>query len=273
MSAAARKRRLVLVTPELARQWLGMSRGNRRISKASVSLLRNEIRLQRWVSDLGDPIAFDVDGRLVNGHHRLTAILQEGVAVSCVVEDDMPEAVIQRLDQIGLIRIGADVMTMAHGDSEAYRRAPILGAILTQTTAVNKLTPEAYRIILAAIGPERVDLVARVQRQGRGSVLRAAFAYCMPALGAKASPIWDDLMAAELPPRASTMYKILGLAQNGPHAVRRDTFARAVSGFRLLARGQDAAGKLYAAEGAMVWADAAREITIADLSKMIRGAA
>ena len=69
----------VTVTPEMAGRWLADNPHNRAIRKERVDELCEKIRSGKW--KLNPPIEVFDTGRLWNGQHRLTAIVQTGCAV------------------------------------------------------------------------------------------------------------------------------------------------------------------------------------------------
>ena len=65
----------ITVTPAQAQKWLdGCNHNNRNIRKTFVDYLVRQIKEQRWVL-IGNPIAFDINGRLIDGQHRLKACI------------------------------------------------------------------------------------------------------------------------------------------------------------------------------------------------------
>lgn len=68
------------ITPSLAKTYLDSSPGNRKISRARVREYAAMMSAGRWVVT-SQGIAFDREGRLINGHHRLLAIIVAGVTV------------------------------------------------------------------------------------------------------------------------------------------------------------------------------------------------
>lgn len=83
---------LILITPEMAKAWLETSpgnprypRGNKRYDSAKVEKMVRDIKSGNW-HPAGDPIKFREDGTLVDGHHRLTAIVRAGIPVWCDVK-------------------------------------------------------------------------------------------------------------------------------------------------------------------------------------------
>ena len=73
------------VTPDDAKAWLGANHPrNRRLRPAKVAEYAADIRGWRWkLSD--QAITFDARGKLVNGQHRLAAVVVAGVPIRAVV--------------------------------------------------------------------------------------------------------------------------------------------------------------------------------------------
>src|SRR5258708_4787520 len=73
-----------LVTPEMAERWLKGHTNVRRINWRTVEAMANDMRAGKWdLSHQG--ICFDGAGNLLDGQHRLSAIVQAGVAVPMLV--------------------------------------------------------------------------------------------------------------------------------------------------------------------------------------------
>lgn len=75
---------MAAITPELAAAWLERNTDNRRVAQARVDQYASEMRDGRWRST-HQGIAFDEDGRLADGQHRLWAIIESGVTVTMPV--------------------------------------------------------------------------------------------------------------------------------------------------------------------------------------------
>lgn len=66
------------ITPEIAMSILENNDVNRNISRSHVDALASDMRLNHWVLS-PDPIIVHSDGRLLNGQHRLTAVIKTGI--------------------------------------------------------------------------------------------------------------------------------------------------------------------------------------------------
>src|SRR5438105_4834244 len=71
------KSRIVKVTPELARQWLESNEDNRRLSDEWVRKLARDMVNDEF-PNVGETLKFDEKGRLIDGQHRLRAVVLSG---------------------------------------------------------------------------------------------------------------------------------------------------------------------------------------------------
>lgn len=68
------------ITPAKAVEYLKTSHGNRPISKVYVQSYADTMKAGRWMLN-GVPIIFDSEGHLLDGHHRLHAVIVAGIPV------------------------------------------------------------------------------------------------------------------------------------------------------------------------------------------------
>lgn len=80
----------VLVTPVLAAMWLQNNPHNRNLNPNTVKQIANTMLAGRWREDAGGTIARTHDGRLVNGQHRLSAIVETGMSFYFVLLTGVP---------------------------------------------------------------------------------------------------------------------------------------------------------------------------------------
>jgi len=103
----------IQITPEIAREYLRNNTRNRIVSQHHVDYLACEMEAGRF-KDTGAPIAFRPDKTLGNGQHTLLAIVQSGVTVALPVWWDIPDEVIEAMDQ-GRKRSVAHQLQLADG--------------------------------------------------------------------------------------------------------------------------------------------------------------
>lgn len=70
--------KVTTVTPELAEEFLGKNTHNRNVRERHVRTLANEMQAGRWKFN-GEPIRFGKDGVLLDGQHRLHAVIKSGI--------------------------------------------------------------------------------------------------------------------------------------------------------------------------------------------------
>lgn len=110
-----------LITPETAAVMLKTSAGNRTLRTWHVTALADAIKRGEWrLTHQG--LAFDSAGRLRDGHHRLNAIIQAGIAVPMLVSDNMDPESFYAVDQ-GVNRTLSDVTGMDRRVSEVVKLA------------------------------------------------------------------------------------------------------------------------------------------------------
>ncbi len=79
----------VLVTPQLAEQWLRNQAPNRSVSEVRVKDFAQQMRDGRWMLS-PQPICTDIEGRVIDGQHRLLAVIASGVSVTMLVVYNVP---------------------------------------------------------------------------------------------------------------------------------------------------------------------------------------
>jgi len=117
------KAELKTITPEWAKKILNeKNTGNRTMRRLHVDSLAKEISKGRW-KVTGDTICLYGD-RLIDGQHRLAAVVQSGIAIQAFVIDGLPSDVFDTKD-IGKRRSAADTLGV-RGEQNACRLAASL---------------------------------------------------------------------------------------------------------------------------------------------------
>lgn len=116
------KTETVTITPAMAEKWLaGTSIQNRPLKKSLVKFIADQIRKGQWQLN-GETIILDDNGNVIDGQHRLRAIIEAEQSVrSIVVRGANPESFLT-IDS-GITRGGVDVLALA-----GYQYARNLGA-------------------------------------------------------------------------------------------------------------------------------------------------
>lgn len=113
--------RIVQVTPELATTWLeNKNTHNRKVVQTNVDRIAQEINEGRWrLNHQG--IAFDENGNLVDGQHRLWAIVLTGKTVPVRVFTGISREAVETID-VGERRSNLDVIRLS-GNAEQFNSA------------------------------------------------------------------------------------------------------------------------------------------------------
>ncbi|HEY0889433.1 MAG TPA: hypothetical protein VGE38_07475 [Nocardioides sp.] len=107
----------VPVDPTTAQRWLNENKVNRSLRVAKVNQFANDMAAGRW-SLSNDAICFAPDGTLLNGQHRLHAIVKSGVTITMLTIRNMPPESMKSMD-IGTSRTAADALGFA-GEKSAH---------------------------------------------------------------------------------------------------------------------------------------------------------
>ena len=101
------------VTPEKARLWLEGQRDNRSIRWPQVRQWASDMRRGEFPA-IAQPIMFDAENRLIDGQHRLLAVIEAGVSVDLFVARGVPLEHRRYIDS-GVTRSAGDVLRMEYG--------------------------------------------------------------------------------------------------------------------------------------------------------------
>lgn len=88
-----------VITPQKAEQYLYRNTHNRKLRPRRVEILSGAMKRGEWKAN-GDSIRFDKNGRLVDGQHRLHAIIDSGVSVEMVVIEGLGEDAQMTMDTV-----------------------------------------------------------------------------------------------------------------------------------------------------------------------------
>ena len=131
---------IVVVTPELASKWLARNKKNRRVYQGRVALYASQMASGEWhLTHQG--IAFDELGNLVDGQHRLLAVIESGVPIRFWVFNGVSRDAMIAID-MGKTRSAVDAFTFLGDDvnnrSVAVARI-LLGAYVFQRRKTERI--------------------------------------------------------------------------------------------------------------------------------------
>lgn len=149
-----------IITPEMAKRYLEQNVKNRKVRDAVVTRLGRELRNGEW-RFTHQGIAFGKGGGLIDGQHRLRAIVNTGVAAVSLVFRDLEESVQEACDMTIGRSVAENLMLqdgVANGNVMMSLLNNLVGGVLGTK---DKLSLQQVRRVLAAL-PEAVKVAVRV---------------------------------------------------------------------------------------------------------------
>lgn len=176
------------ITPEKAMRYLQTNTKNRPVSKVFVRSYAETMRKGRWMLN-GVPIVFDNDGRLIDGQHRLHAVIEAGIPVEfSVARGASPDAFTtydcgrhRNLGQLIAIQ-GAKNYTQIASIVASNKVLVENGRLISNAHAVGRsftktTNDEYYKIYVAdAAEYERVASIIKELSAGRTRILTGSWA-------------------------------------------------------------------------------------------------
>ena len=152
-----------IITPEVAKALLNKNTNNRNITQSHLALIKSEILSGKWQYN-GQPIIVGNTGRLLDGQHRLTAVVETGIPIDTAIIKGIDEDAFVTIDT-GKVRGGADVLSIAgskHGSHVASAIRKILeqfgGTKKCQGKYSHKISNGEYLAVYQEHGEELTDL-------------------------------------------------------------------------------------------------------------------
>jgi hypothetical protein len=100
--------KIINVTPSLARRWLTQNHNNRRIRPDRVLRYCAAMRNGKWTLT-NDDICLDPNGNLLNGQHRLEAVVMADIPVMMSIKENVPPETMVNMDR-GASRLFGDAL-------------------------------------------------------------------------------------------------------------------------------------------------------------------
>ena len=140
-----------LITPVIARKMLDENTDNRKLRKTRVSQYADAMRRGLWDIQ-NDAITISKSGKLLNGQHRLSAIVEAGVTCQCLVLRGVEESAYTVIDS-GLSRTVNDALNAAGVTSNATHLSPIAKTLIAMDAGLNIYDTTAMSLV------QRKDIV------------------------------------------------------------------------------------------------------------------
>jgi hypothetical protein len=122
------KTKTIMVTPEKAIAWLEGNTHNRRLRQSRIEQYAHDMAIGEWkLTHQG--IAFDEDGTLVDGQHRLWAVIESNSSIEVNVTWGMPVSTQLVIDD-HLPRTATDALRLAFDENITHRGSAILNILV-----------------------------------------------------------------------------------------------------------------------------------------------
>lgn len=215
----------ILVTPDLARRWLGQNTAaNRNLSQRTVEAYAADMSAGRWkLTHQG--LAFNNTGELVDGQHRLQAIVMSGKTIEMMVTTGLDVEYNSPIDQ-GFNR------SISHLTGKAPRWVSVVRALLAME---NGLTPSSFSFRNTVGATEEcavrhaasIEAVMRVARSARTcpTGLVAALVYAHPVNPDKILSFAEQVNTGELLERGDPALHLRKWIVQGRHSARETILA------------------------------------------------
>lgn len=99
-----------VITPLIATEYLSRNINNRPLTKNQVKFYARQMSEGKWRIN-GEAICFDKDGNLINGQHRLSAVVEAGVPIASIVARGIDKEAFATYDS-GMNRKISDVFAL-----------------------------------------------------------------------------------------------------------------------------------------------------------------
>lgn len=201
---------IVTITPALAKEWLRANTHNRPVREARVNGYARMMTAGQWHLN-GEAIKRAVDGTILDGQHRLLAIVKSGATITTLVVQGLPSEAQDTMDG-GAKRSAGDVFSL-----RGEQNAAILGSVARKVWMWEQgdrrfsakeapTVPELYALVDKYPGLRRsADIAVRVYSNFRyipPSVVGCAHHLCSRIDADEAAWFYESLgTGAELPLR------------------------------------------------------------------------
>lgn len=110
-----------MISPAQAKEYLERAIPNRRINDGTVTRYADDMQAGRWINN-GQPLVFNEAGQLLDGQHRLRAVIVSGRTMAFLVVRGVPSVAMETLDT-GRSRSTQDVLSL-----KGYKNAASIAA-------------------------------------------------------------------------------------------------------------------------------------------------
>lgn len=111
-----------LITPILAEKLLKTNTSNRKVTQSHVDFLAKQMKEGNYIEETGESIKFSKTNRLLDGQHRLLALIKSGRSYKFRVDEELDDKIFNVIDT-GRSRSSGDILSI-----QGYKNAHLLAA-------------------------------------------------------------------------------------------------------------------------------------------------
>lgn len=97
----------MMISPEDAKELLKYNSSNRPVRQLRINRYARSMKMGRWIPS-NDGICFSENGRLLNGQHRLEAVIRSGISIPLLIISGLDEKAFDIIDR-GAVRSPSDL--------------------------------------------------------------------------------------------------------------------------------------------------------------------
>ena len=144
------------VTPEMAESWLSRNANNRNLRGQVIASYARDMAAGSWVLN-GETVKISTAGQLLDGQHRLNAVVESRTTVPMIVVREIPAGVMPTVDA-GAKRTYADALKIRGEDNTS---------VLAAVTRRAVLWSGGYRTKTGSLSPTATELTSFLEQHGR----------------------------------------------------------------------------------------------------------
>lgn len=162
---------IIDVTPAIAEEWLEKNTSNRSLSDKAVSKHAEAMTSGLWHYD-GSPIRFDNTGKLIDGQHRLWAIIESGTTQKFIVMRNLDPRAFVTIDT-GKTRSFGDILSIEYPSMKSVHHIASVTSMLWRwhqgvrgkgLRATGNIAAAAPEELLKFFVPQRAEIVELQRR-------------------------------------------------------------------------------------------------------------
>ncbi len=136
---------IITITPLIALEWIKRRKNQRKVSQCHINNLAHAMTNGDWENKNSSTMAFDTDGNLIDGQHRLYAVIESNTRITCAVAFGCPPSAIYTIDTGAKPRSFKDLLEINGNAENTQAVAAAIRLLYYYRKRLNPMS-EKYRI-------------------------------------------------------------------------------------------------------------------------------